>query len=123
MKVRYMNEAWLDNSGQRQVSASVRRACAGVEAAGVSTMFTTSVPHPTRILAGDKADILVVDDDSNLLRMLQRSLVFAGHTVRVAEDGVNALRLALEQEPDLVVLDVMLPEPVDGLEVARRLRD
>jgi two-component system response regulator MprA len=85
-------------------------------------MFTTSVPHPARVAAGDKTNILVVDDDSNLLRMLQRSLVFAGYTVSVAEDGVNALRLALEHEPDLVVLDVMLPEPVDGLEVARRLR-
>jgi two-component system, OmpR family, response regulator MprA len=94
----------------------------GVKAAAPTAMFTTSVPHPTRAPSADKASILVVDDDGNLLRMLQRSLVFAGYTVRVAEDGVHALRLALEQEPDLVVLDVMLPEPLDGLEVARRLR-
>jgi two-component system, OmpR family, response regulator MprA len=42
--------------------------------------------------------------------------------VRMASDGETALRLALEAEPDLIVLDVMLPEPLDGLEVARRLR-
>jgi two-component system response regulator MprA len=68
------------------------------------------------------ATLLVVDDDDNLLRMLRRGLGFAGYTVRTATDGEAALRLALEEEPDLVVLDVMLPEPLDGLEVARRLR-
>jgi two-component system response regulator MprA len=66
--------------------------------------------------------LLVVDDDENLLRMLRRGFGFAGYTVRVAEDGETALRLALAEEPDLIVLDVMLPEPLDGLEVARRLR-
>jgi two-component system response regulator MprA len=42
--------------------------------------------------------------------------------VRTAANGETALRLALEDEPDMIVLDVMLPEPLDGLEVARRLR-
>ena len=68
------------------------------------------------------ARILVVDDDPNLLRMLRRGLILAGYAVEAVEDGDAALRAAREQEPDLVVLDVMLPEPVDGLEVARRLR-
>src|SRR5918999_3625316 len=68
------------------------------------------------------ADILVVDDDPNLLRMLRRGLALAGYTVLAAEDGESALRHVLSVEPDLVVLDVMLPEPLDGLEVARRLR-
>ena len=66
--------------------------------------------------------ILVVDDDPNLLRMLRRGLSHAGYGVQAAEDGHTALRLAAEGQPDLVVLDVMLPEPIDGLEVARRLR-
>jgi two-component system, OmpR family, response regulator MprA len=66
--------------------------------------------------------VLVVDDDPNLLRMLRRGFVLAGYTVLAAEDGEVALRLARDQEPDVVVLDVMLPEPLDGLEVARRLR-
>ena len=43
--------------------------------------------------------------------------------MRAAEDGESALRLMLAEEPDVVVLDVMLPEPLDGLEVARRVRE
>jgi two-component system response regulator MprA len=68
------------------------------------------------------ARVLVVDDDPNLLRMLRRGLTLAGHTVRAAEHGDSALKLLLDEEPDLLVLDVMLPEPLDGLELARRLR-
>src|SRR5215469_14045144 len=66
--------------------------------------------------------VLGVDDDPNLLRMLRRGLILAGYAVEAVEDGEAALRAAREVEPDLVVLDVMLPEPVNGLEVARRLR-
>jgi two-component system response regulator MprA len=68
------------------------------------------------------ARILVVDDDQNLLRMLRRGLAFAGYAVSTAEDGQQALELAREREPELIVLDVMLPQPLDGFEVARRLR-
>jgi two-component system response regulator MprA len=66
--------------------------------------------------------VLVVDDDPNLLRMLRRGFILAGYGVLAAEDGDAALRLARDEDPDVVVLDVMLPEPLDGLEVARRLR-
>ena len=66
--------------------------------------------------------ILVVDDDPNLLRMLRRGLTLAGYAVRAAEDGEAAMRMLVEEEPDLLVLDVMLPEPLDGLELTRRLR-
>jgi two-component system response regulator MprA len=66
--------------------------------------------------------ILVVDDDPNLLRMLRRGLTLAGYSVRAAEDGEAAMKLLIDEEPDLLVLDVMLPEPLDGLELARRLR-
>jgi two-component system response regulator MprA len=84
---------------------------------------TLGRPQPNAVpRATAPATLLVVDDDDNLLRMLRRGLGFAGYTVRVASDGESALRLALDAEPDLVVLDVMLPEPLDGLEVARRLR-
>jgi two-component system, OmpR family, response regulator MprA len=67
--------------------------------------------------------ILVVDDDPNLLRMLRRGLTLAGYSVRAAEDGEVAMKMLVEEEPDLLVLDVMLPEPLDGLELARRLRE
>jgi two-component system response regulator MprA len=66
--------------------------------------------------------VLVVDDDPNLLRMLRRGFVLAGYTVAAVEDGEAALREIREAEPDLVVLDVMLPDPLDGLEVASRMR-
>jgi two-component system, OmpR family, response regulator MprA len=66
--------------------------------------------------------ILVVDDDPNLLRMLRRGLTLAGYDVHALEDGEAALRSVRDSPPDLIVLDVMLPEPLDGLEVARRVR-
>jgi two-component system response regulator MprA len=69
-----------------------------------------------------RSQVLVVDDDPNLLRMLRRGFILAGYAVEAVEDGEAALHLVREHEPGLVVLDVMLPEPLDGLEVARRLR-
>jgi len=65
--------------------------------------------------------ILVVDDDARLAASLRRALAYEGHSVDVASDGQAALAAAREREPDLVVLDVMLPG-IDGIEVCRRLR-
>jgi two-component system response regulator MprA len=79
-----------------------------------------SLARATRAVS--RATVLVVDDDENLLRMLRRGLAFAGYGVRMAADGETALQFALDEEPDLIVLDVMLPDPLDGFEVARRLR-
>ncbi len=67
------------------------------------------------------ARILVVDDDTAVLSGLRRALALEGFEVLVAEEGARALRLAEDTPPDLVVLDVMLPD-IDGLEVCRRLR-
>jgi DNA-binding response OmpR family regulator len=64
----------------------------------------------------------VVDDDPNLLRMPRRRFVLAGYTVPAVEDSQAASRAMQAQEPDLVVLDVMLPE-LDGLEVAAGRED
>jgi len=66
--------------------------------------------------------ILVVDDDDKIISMLRRSLAFEGYTVFTADNGQEGLRQVLEQEPDLIVLDVMMPK-VDGWEVVRRLRE
>jgi DNA-binding response OmpR family regulator len=65
--------------------------------------------------------VLVVDDDPTITDVLARYLTRAGHDVLLAHDGVGALDLAVRGEPELVVLDVMLPAP-DGLEVCRQLR-
>ncbi|TCK26695.1 response regulator transcription factor [Pseudonocardia endophytica] len=65
--------------------------------------------------------ILVVDDDKAVRDSLRRSLAFNGYQVDLAEDGQAALDLMIDQRPDALVLDVMMPR-VDGLEVCRRLR-
>ncbi|QIK84333.1 response regulator transcription factor [Sanguibacter sp. HDW7] len=69
-----------------------------------------------------EASILVVDDEPNIRELLATSLRFAGFEVRSAPDGSTALRLAREATPDLVLLDVMLPD-MDGFTVTRRLRE
>ena len=65
--------------------------------------------------------ILVVDDDKDITGFLATSLRVEGFDVTVAHDGATALELVRQQEPDLVVLDLMMPD-VDGMEVTRRLR-
>lgn len=65
--------------------------------------------------------ILVVDDDPEILSLLKRGLSYEGYAVETVSNGAEALAKAREKEPDLVVLDVMMPE-MDGVEVARRLR-
>ena len=69
-----------------------------------------------------EARLLVVDDEPNIRELLATSLRFAGFEVHAAADGAAALRLARDTEPDLVVLDVMLPD-MDGFTVTRRLRE
>ena len=65
--------------------------------------------------------ILVVDDDRSVRESLRRSLAFNGYQVELASDGQAALDYLLDQRPDAMVLDVMMPR-LDGLEVCRRLR-
>jgi DNA-binding response OmpR family regulator len=66
--------------------------------------------------------IVVVDDDPTVADVVGRYLVRDGHTVECVHDGHEALRRIAEHQPDLVVLDLMLPG-IDGLEVCRRLRE
>ncbi len=67
--------------------------------------------------------LLLVDDDPKILSMLKRGLLQEGYEVETAATGQEALRLARQSQPDLVVLDVMLPEPgPDGLAISRSLR-
>ncbi len=69
-----------------------------------------------------EARLLVVEDEPNIRELLATSLRFAGFEVHVAGNGATALDLAARHEPDLVVLDVMLPD-MDGFTVTRMLRD
>jgi two-component system response regulator MprA len=65
--------------------------------------------------------ILIIEDDQAILKLLQRGLAYEGYVVDVATDGRSGLNLARDHNPDLVVLDWMLPG-MDGLEVCHRLR-
>ncbi|MEE9533161.1 MAG: response regulator transcription factor [Acidimicrobiia bacterium] len=68
-----------------------------------------------------KPRVLVVDDDERIAASVRRALDYAGYDVSVAHNGPAAVAAAGSGDPDLIVLDVMMPG-YDGLEVARRLR-
>ena len=65
--------------------------------------------------------ILIVDDEPKIVEICRDYLQAAGYEVMTASDGPNGLALARRESPDLVVLDLMLPE-MDGLDVCRALR-
>jgi DNA-binding response OmpR family regulator len=65
--------------------------------------------------------ILVVEDEENLLEALKYNLEKEGYSVLTAEDGEKGLQTARQANPDLIILDIMLPK-LDGLEVCRILR-
>jgi two-component system KDP operon response regulator KdpE len=66
--------------------------------------------------------ILAVDDEAGILRLIRLELSSQGFRVIVAGDGEEALRLAEQQRPDIVILDIVMPD-MSGLEVMRRLRE
>lgn len=66
--------------------------------------------------------ILVVEDERAIANVLRRGLALEGYTVEVADGGRAALDAVRDRSPELVILDLMLPD-IDGLEVARRLRE
>ena len=65
--------------------------------------------------------VLVVDDDEDVAETIERTLHRAGHTVAVAHRGADALQMARQRHPDLVVLDIMMPG-MNGIDVCRHLR-
>jgi two-component system KDP operon response regulator KdpE len=70
----------------------------------------------------DNLRILVVDDEIEIRRFLRASLGVHGNTVFEASRGQDALRMAVDNRPDLVILDLGLPD-VDGVEITRRIRE
>lgn len=69
----------------------------------------------------ERMKILVVDDEQAVRESLRRSLRFNGYDVALAQDGMQALELIESEQPDLTILDVMMPR-LDGLDVCRELR-
>jgi two-component system, sensor histidine kinase len=80
-------------------------------------------PEPTAAAPASPAArrILIVEDNRDAREMLRTMLELDGHTVVQAGDGLSAIRLAVETVPDVVLMDIGLPE-LDGFEVARRIR-
>ncbi len=66
--------------------------------------------------------VLIVDDDPKLLKMLQRTLVYENLSVLTATNGLEALPLVQTHQPDLIIVDWMMPK-MDGLSFIQRLRD
>jgi two-component system alkaline phosphatase synthesis response regulator PhoP len=93
---------------------------------GVLSRYIRQMAQPIRLISQYNLlvmahKILVVDDEVTLLNSLRAYLEGEGYLVRTATDGRSALQVARDFQPDLVVLDIMLPE-IDGLEVLRQLR-
>ncbi|WP_223863629.1 MULTISPECIES: response regulator transcription factor [unclassified Streptomyces] len=86
-------------------------------------MMPTSPHGRTELLRpdGSPVRVLVVDDESALADLLSMALRYEGWEVRTAGDGAEAIRTTRELRPDVVVLDIMLPD-MDGLTVLGRLR-
>lgn len=74
-------------------------------------------PSPLR-----RTRILAVDDERSILDIIRRRLESEGYEIISARDGEEALKIALEWEPDLAILDVIMPK-MDGLELCRRMRE
>ena len=69
-----------------------------------------------------KKTILIVDDEKMILNLLSCNLIKEGYNVIEAKDGLEAITIAQEEKPDLILLDVMLPK-LDGLSVCKRVKN
>jgi DNA-binding response OmpR family regulator len=72
-------------------------------------------------LRANKSTIMVVDDNQDMVDLIKAMLEAKGYGVQSANSGQEAFNLLEERKPDLIILDVMMPE-MDGLEVLRRLK-
>jgi CheY-like chemotaxis protein len=86
-------------------------------------MSVKTQPQPTKIAVptGSALRVLVVDDNLDAANVLKLLVEEAGHLVRMAHTGPTALAAALDYRPDVMLLDIGLPE-LDGFEVAKRIR-
>lgn len=78
--------------------------------------------NPAKSPATSAHRVLVVDDDADLVELLQYNLEKEGYEVRTATDGLKAIELAKKYLPELVLLDIMMPQQ-DGIETGRQMRE
>lgn len=88
-----------------------------------ASRHTSAAAVPSRLTRADGTPIraVVVDDEDSLTDLLSMALRYEGWDVRIAADGHKALSLCREFRPDVIVLDIMLPD-IDGMQVLSRLR-
>lgn len=70
----------------------------------------------------DTYTILIVDDESDILELLQYNIEREGYKVLLASDGEEAVKIAKKHRPDLILLDIMMPK-MDGIEVCRQIKE
>ena len=87
----------------------------------MTTLAARPDAAPARAQSERRGRVLVVDDEAPITELLSTALRYMGYEVTTARTGSGALEAASRTPPDLVVLDVMLPD-IDGFEVCRRLR-
>ncbi len=73
-------------------------------------------------MPGDRTRVLLVEDDQNIVDLVRSNLIARGHDVTVSKSGDDAIRLLDAVEPEMVILDLMLPA-IDGFELCREIRE
>ena len=66
--------------------------------------------------------LLAVDDDSDILKVIKANLELHGYSVDTAENWNDAKKVLLKSQPDLIILDIMLPD-ADGIEICKTMRE
>ncbi len=88
----------------------------------ITTTFESKAYKEHDMKRTAKANILVIEDDTAILRGLLDVLVFNGYEAAGEEDGAEGLKIALEKNFDVIILDLMLPS-LDGLSICQRIRE
>jgi len=73
-------------------------------------------------VSSDRTSVLLVEDDQNIVDLVRSNLIARGHEVTVSKDGTDAVELLEATEPEMVILDLMLPG-TDGFDLCRQLRE
>lgn len=66
--------------------------------------------------------VLIVEDQPDIRKLIRMTLEFEAYEIHEADDGASGLRMAVALQPDLVLLDVMMPGELDGLQVCQRIK-
>ena len=109
-----------DNPGRTRRSDLNRSTMTTKSATAISDVKDTG---EEKVEAGErKLNLLIVEDDATILELITEHFSRTGYTVQTAEDGLSGIQAALNDRPDAIILDLMLPK-MDGLAVCREVRE